>query len=74
MPRDKEPKVFLDLTREDAREIAQSFKELLDDPRVSSVALYFNPDRFTTRLHTPRPNVHPFIAVGCDPVENDTYY
>jgi hypothetical protein len=68
------PKVFLHLTREEMIEIVGAFKALLDDPRVTSATLFFGPERFLPCMHTPHLKTHPFIAVGCDPIENTTYY
>ena len=57
-------KTVLDLTREEAVEIVTRFSELLEDPDVTKIGLFFNRERFrTTDCWKHQPEAHSFIAV-----------
>jgi len=57
-------KTVLELTREEAAEIALRFPELLENPAVTKISLFFNRERIrTTDRWKHQPEAHPFIAV-----------
>ncbi len=57
-------KTSISLTREEAQEIVESFQEILQEPVVAKIVLFFDTHRLTTVPWLPLPSeVHPFIAV-----------
>jgi hypothetical protein len=57
-------KTVLELTREEAAEIALRFSEILENPDVTTISLFFNRERIrTTNQWKHQPEAHPFIAV-----------
>lgn len=58
-------KTALALTREEADEVVKHFTEILEDPKVTTIALVFDPTRFvTSNRWAERDDVEcPFIAV-----------
>ena len=64
-------KTALALTREEAQMIVEYFREILEDPRVTTITLVFDPTRFvTSNRWAERDDVDcSFIAVEADPNE-----